>query len=378
MSNNDFETLVHLCLESDSILIDGKGFKQQSGLAMGNNLAPILAIIYMNEIDCQIIDKTDGQVILKRYIDDYFAFILSRQISGDRLLTIANSINDAIKFTIELPIEGQLPFLDTMVTFNPETNNFSTQLYIKPIHSNCIVPWDSHGSLASKRAILVGEINRAVSRSTDGNSRKQSLRKLTQVFARNGYPKSLITATIQHVLHNQPRTDDSERRIYMKLPYINEDSKRRALAVIRRSGLNNIKIHFLNGKSSSQRFAPRKETMNCSEKCETCKLGKKPNRCHNKNVVYEIECLHCNKVYIGETGRTIGTRIKEHLTMNKQTIYKHIESHGNNAHDIPTITWRILHSSINHEDERKCIEAFEIKKRMGNLINGCIGRTINI
>ena len=83
MSNSDFETLVHLCLESDSILIDGKGFKQQSGLAMGNNLAPVLAIIYMNEIDQQITTKTNGLVILKRYIDDYFAFILSRQISGE-------------------------------------------------------------------------------------------------------------------------------------------------------------------------------------------------------------------------------------------------------------------------------------------------------
>ena len=39
MSNNDFETLVHLCLESDSILIDGKGFKQQSGLAMAKAFA---------------------------------------------------------------------------------------------------------------------------------------------------------------------------------------------------------------------------------------------------------------------------------------------------------------------------------------------------
>ena len=105
-------------------------------------------------------------------------------------MTIANSINEAIEFTIELPNEGQLPFLDTMVTFNPETNNFFTQLYIlKPIHSNCIVPWDSHRSLASKRANFIGEINRAVSRSTDDNNRKESLRKLTQVFARNGYPK---------------------------------------------------------------------------------------------------------------------------------------------------------------------------------------------
>ena len=126
-------------------------------------------------------------------------------------------------------------------------------------HSNCIVPWDSHGSLASKRAILIGEINRAVSRSTDDNNRKESLSKLTQVFARNGYPKSFVRASVHRVLHNQPRINDQEDWIYMKLPYINEEFKRRSLAVVHRSGLNNIKIHFLNGKSSSQRFAPRKE-----------------------------------------------------------------------------------------------------------------------
>ena len=53
-----------------------------------------------------------------------------------------------------------------------------------------------------------------------------------------------------------------------------------------------------------------------------------------------------------------------------------IESHRSNVDDMPTISWRILHSNINNDDERKCIEAFEIKKRAGNIVNGCIGRTI--
>ena len=46
--------------------------------------------------------------------------------------------------------------------------------------------------------------------------------------------------------------------------------------------------------------------------------------CLKKNVVYKIECSICGIVYIGETGRTIGSRIKEHLTMEKQTVYKHL------------------------------------------------------
>jgi hypothetical protein len=49
LSNEDFEELVRLCLKSDSVSIGNKGYKQQSGLVMGSNLAPILAIIYMNE-----------------------------------------------------------------------------------------------------------------------------------------------------------------------------------------------------------------------------------------------------------------------------------------------------------------------------------------
>ena len=165
LSDDDFETLLRLCLFSDSVLIDGSGYKQKSGLAMGNNLAPSLAIIYMNELDLMMVDKAEGNVKLKRFIDDYFALLLSQQISGENLLTLSNNLNDAIKFTLELPNNNsELPYLDTLVSFDPSTKTFSTKLYSKPIHSGCVTPWDSHGSVGFKRSILVGEIRRPVSR----------------------------------------------------------------------------------------------------------------------------------------------------------------------------------------------------------------------
>ncbi len=83
-------------------------------------------------------------------------------------------------------------------------------------------------------------------------------------------------------------------------------------------------------------------------------------------------------VYVGETGRTIGLRIKEHLKVDKQTVYKHIESHKSGRPDQSDISWKILHRNIAYQDERKCIEAFEIHKRSENIMNGCIGRTISI
>ncbi len=164
----------------------------------------------------------------------------------------------------------------------------------------------------------------------------------------------------------------------MKLPYINEELKRRALSVIRRSGINNVKIHFMNGRPSSRVFAPPRDRASCRDNCETCKSASKPKQCLTKNVIYEITCTCCGMVYVGETGRTIGSRIKEHLKMDKQTVYKHIESHKSGRPDQFDISWKILHRNIAYQDERKCIEAFEIHKRSENIMNGCIGRTISI
>ena len=63
---------------------------------------------------------------------------------------------------------------------------------------------------------------------------------------------------------------DPDKFIYIKLPYINEEYKRRATSVIRPSGINNVKAHFVNGKPLSEVFlAPKRQISNSSE-CETC------------------------------------------------------------------------------------------------------------
>ena len=110
----------------------------------------------MNELDTCIVERSNECAILKRFIDDYFVSLLSQHLTGEKLLTMANELNDNIKFTLELPNNNQLPFLDTMVSFDREIKHFSTALYIKPIHSLCITPWDSHGSRGAGISIIGG------------------------------------------------------------------------------------------------------------------------------------------------------------------------------------------------------------------------------
>ena len=109
----------------------------------------------------------------------------------------------------------------------------------------------------------------------------------------------------------------------------------------------------------------------------------KLNQRIGKNVVYEIKCLHCGIPYIGETGRTIGSRMKEHLSMDKQTVFKHIMNHNkrSNKQDNPNpddITWRIIYNNIKYQGERKCIEAIDLKTFYKPNEYGCIGTIINI
>ena len=65
-------------------------------------------------------------------------------------------------------------------------------------------------------------------------------------------------------------------------------------------------------------------------------IKKKQKKEDRKGVVYEIPCHKCEKSYIGETGRTLSKRIKEHkyavCSMNMNiTIARHSWSTGNRA-----------------------------------------------
>ena len=51
---------------------------------------------------------------------------------------------------------------------------------------------------------------------------------------------------MQQTLHKQPQRENTEKYVYLKLPFINEELKRRALSIVRRTGLENIRLYFDN------------------------------------------------------------------------------------------------------------------------------------
>ena len=82
-----------------------------------------------------------------------------------------------------------------------------------------------------------------------------------------------------------------------------------------------------------------------------------------KGVVYRVNCNTCNQTYIGETGRTLKVRLKEHhRAVNVSDANNGIAVHAN-EHDHP-VDWssaKILHKETNFI-KRKVVEALHISE----------------
>ena len=104
----------------------------------------------------------------------------------------------------------------------------------------------------------------------------------------------------------------------------------------------------------------------------SCSTAEKPDTCFIKFPVYKIKCLSCGAIYIGETERTIRTRILEHTRNNNSHFYQHMNRC--HANENMNFKWSIL-ATNKYEGTRLAIEALHIKKET-NIMNGCEGAVV--
>jgi len=99
-------------------------------------------------------------------------------------------------------------------------------------------------------------------------------------------------------------------------------------------------------------------------------IKKTSSKTSSKNVVYRITCQLCQATYIGQTERTIRSRIIEH----SKTASSHVHLHMTSIHGVSNqlqFKWQIL-ATNRHTGTRLAIEALHIHKQP-HLMNGCEG-----
>ena len=115
MSVNQITCLLKFCLNTTYFTFQGKINGQVKGAAMGSSLSPIVANLFMEDLETKALATAPSTPkIWKRFVDDTFTII--QKADKDAFLDHINSIDVNIHFTSEDPKEdGSIPFLDMLI-----------------------------------------------------------------------------------------------------------------------------------------------------------------------------------------------------------------------------------------------------------------------
>ena len=135
--------LFGFCLHNTYFSFQNKFYEQVEGAPMGSPVSPIVANLYMECFERKALSSViNPPRAWFRFVDD--TWVIQTQAHKQEFLDHINSMEPAIKFTVEGTHEnGAIPFLDTLVTPLAD-NSLSFQVYQKPTHTDQYLQWDRH------------------------------------------------------------------------------------------------------------------------------------------------------------------------------------------------------------------------------------------
>ena len=293
--------LVIISVEFISFSCNGQHFDQKDGLFIGSPTSPAFTELYIQRVEeIHVYRMIHTPRLWLRKVDD--TFVITKYDKRETLDEL-NKFNCKVQFTYESTTNNTLPVLDCLIKRDNE-GRLQTKVYRKKTHTGQYLHYTSN----QPEHVKIGTIKTLVRRAKIVCSTEESLTDeldyIKKTMRLNGYPEKLITKTIKQTLSFNSRSKNNQNLEAPKLfiPYekgISEQLKR----VANKYGLEVIFRRSLSLKS---------------------KLQTNPFKCHSTcGVVYKITCSCC-KTYVGETGRTIEERIKEHQAdvNNKKSVEK--------------------------------------------------------
>ena len=328
-------------------------YKQIDGLAMGSPPAPHLANGWMSKFDRQI---QGNAKLFTRYMDD-----ILRDIKGDEIdnkLAEINNLHPNLTFTIEKENDGKLPFLD-MQLMN-QAGVLSSTWYSKPTDTGLILNYHSLAPKRYKRSVVSGFVHRIYRACSRWQLFHSSLRKAKAILEHNQYPPTFYEPIIQQTLCNivTPKvTQEQQATVDNSAPNSEGEADTPKYSIFiqyRGKGTEDYarKLH--------QCKAPCNIIMTL-RKLKTVLPSLKPQveKELRSGVIYEIKCAVCNAAYVGQTGRHLITRLKEHQ-MPSAPVSQHMRK-CKTAVSVEATT--ILASTSRSEAYRLTLEALYIEER---------------
>ena len=364
LSPSEVSKLLEFCLNATYLAYRGDFYQQTFGTAMGSPVSVTVANLVMEDVEDRAISGFEiSPTFWKRFVDD-----ISTSLPEDKVqpfLSHLNSVEPSIDFTVELENENKLSFLDTEISHHPD-GSLTTTVFRKKTHTDRYLAFDSHHPTSQKVAVARTLFTRAENICSTMVDKDEERTHISNVLQANGYPHSLIenNSRLPSRLH---QTDESTNRTQPKatvvIPYIKNVSEgiRRILSKV------DIRTCFKPNQTLRQLLVHPKDKIPLSGKT---------------GVVYQVDCSSCGSSYVGQTGRTLQHRVKEHqraLTSYTPYTTSAVAEHSmKTGHNIEWESAKVLEVSDQYF-QRTYLEAWNIRlhSQTMNRDDGILPQTYN-
>ena len=238
-------------------------------------------------------------------------FVIHKEVNKHDFLQHINSVDPAIKFTVEDNKErGSIPFLDTIV--KPEVDgDLSITVYRKPTYTDQYLHWDSHHNLSTKFSVINTLSHWAKTVCSDPELLKIEKEHLRKALTQCKYPRWALDKVQKRL--NRPSSeaiDGANSQGTTSTPAVTKEvSSKGHIVIPYTQGLcesikkiysrYGIQTHFKGGSTIKNLLVTPKD---------------KDPMVNQNDAIYWYQCedLGCVDEYIRETSRTFGERYKEH------------------------------------------------------------------
>ena len=326
------KTLLGICTKEAPFRCPrGLMYQQIDGIAMGSPLGVLFANFFMGCIEEEVFSEFNSPTIYCRYIDDTFV-----KISNDcDLLQLKEHFEEksGLRFTIERSNNGQLPFLDVLLT-RQDGNEINTSVYVKKTNSGHCLNGASECPSRYLVATASAYIRRALSHCNTWTSTHKELERAAQQLVDNGFTNSIVEKVTRNILDrwysshpDNPSNNGDEVTLYYKNQM--STSYKEDERIIKDIITSNV---FPAGNMTAVKTVVFYQSKNASHLLLKNNMAPRPAELQRTNLIYKHTCQNedCRPhatSYIGMTRTKLTRRLSYHLQ--NGAIKKHYqEKHG--------------------------------------------------
>ena len=345
--------LAELVLTENCMEFNGEFYKQINGTMMGTPFSVEYSCLFMVFQEIQIFEEYSDEKpsMFVRYIDDIFGVSELPLEKLDNFISFFRHHHEALDYTVDISTEVSM--LDTMIKV--EGNRLVTSLYTKPTDSHSYLLYNSSHPKVCKDSLPYSQFMRIRRICSSEDDFEKKSKEMAKFFVQQKYPKHIVEKQRKKVLniprkdilHKETSKEKNERMVFPimyhptnmsicktikrnyamlendeEVSHIFSDGKP-MIAFRRDRNLRDILVH---SRLQTQNISVG--TAKCGRpRCLTCDhispdvlvvgpkgsfKAKQSFSCTSTGLVYAIECQRCGYLYVGETGRRLADRFREH------------------------------------------------------------------